>query len=161
MSANQIKEMISKLGTKERAIQELCKVSNFNCLAVYELWCYKELAAHFGITRGDYYNHYEELTEEDRMHIGDNWKPNIGTKEERLARLENDLDRACGQFKYTERDLMGGKFRQPQKYTALCFYECHAAMFAELLKDMRELVGKPKGAMSVSDIVDTETEGNK
>lgn len=79
--------------TKEEAIEGLCRVANGQCLPMYDHWLYRYGVEKFGITRADYYNDYDELTEEARMYIGENWKPNTGTKEERRIRLEADLKR--------------------------------------------------------------------
>lgn len=78
--------------TKMEAIEILCSVANSNCLAMYDTWLYKYGVEKFGITRGDYYNDYNELTEEAKQYIGDNWKPLIENHLKHLtADLENDL----------------------------------------------------------------------
>ena len=85
--------------TKEQVIQLLADASNMYCLAVYDFWMYPHAKELFGITRADFYNDTDNLSQEAIEYgIGDNWKPNTGTELERYERLKKDLLR---EIRYT------------------------------------------------------------
>lgn len=121
-------EHLEKMGDKATAIEKLCAYANANCMAMYDTWLYQYGVEMYGITRADYYNDYDALTEEDKMYIGDNWKPNT---ENQLENLKADLERATKENKARlasiEQDLQNGityNFK---------FYEYEFKMLGELV----------------------------
>jgi hypothetical protein len=103
--------------TKLQAIEVLCAVANNNCLAMHETWLYQYGVEAFGITRADYYNDYDEITEEAKEYgIGDNWK---SLTENHLERLTADLKRE-GVFNPTNtlmQDIEAGRVHSFHHYT--------------------------------------------
>jgi hypothetical protein len=115
--------------TKREAIQLMCDVANGYCLSMYDTWLYKYGVEKFGITRADYYNDYDGLTEEAKEYISDNWKP---LTENHLEPLTADLER---ELKGTE--YMSKRFIQHIQDDKLHFLRNTAhyyRMTAELLE---------------------------
>lgn len=129
--------------SKEEAIEGLCRYANSQCLAMFDTWIYKYGVEKYGITRGDYYNDYDELTEEAKKFIGDNWKANIGTREERLARLEKDLLRELAGLQNGGEHVM--KDIESKRYTSIGHYAVHFEQVGLLIAAVKELAPRSGG----------------
>lgn len=129
--------------SKEEAIEGLCRYANSQCLAMFDTWIYKYGVEKYGITRGDYYNDYDELTEEAKRFIGDNWKANTGTREERLARLEVDLKRELAGLQNGGEHVM--RDIESKRYTSINHYARHFELVGLLIAAVKELAPRSGG----------------
>jgi ribosomal protein S24E len=76
----ELKEFLDNNPSRKEVAEMLCKASNFYCLPINELWCYKELCDKYTLDVDDFYDDQDELTEYERKYIGIyNWK--VKTKE--------------------------------------------------------------------------------
>ena len=61
--------------SRNEVAKMLCKASNFYCIPIDTLWCYKEICEKYNLTMNDFYDDQGELTEYERNCIGlYNWK---------------------------------------------------------------------------------------
>lgn len=127
-----------KMGSKEIAIERLCAYANANCMPMYDTWLYPHAVEMYGITRADYYNDYDALSEQEKEFLGDNWKPNT---ENQLENLKADLERMVNEKKRMltsiEEDIVVGR-----TYT-FAYYEQELKMLAELIGAIASL--SPRG----------------
>lgn len=129
--------------SKEEALEGLCKYANSQCLSMYDTWIYQYGVEKYGITRADYYNDYDELTEEAKRYIGDNWKPNTGTEEERFERLKQDLERSLPTNNSGVEHING--LLAKEQYRQLGHYASHYKALGELLEAVRDLSPRDGG----------------
>lgn len=92
---------LKKLSRPEMILQ-LCGATNSNCLSAYEYWWYPVLEKHMDLKPYEVWNDYNELTETDRMHICDNWKPTRHTDTLTIEGVELKIKVGIHHDKYVE-----------------------------------------------------------